>query len=81
MNIANGNEEYWKTLGLFGESLQIKDPLFDDRRYGSPAYGFRKSNVNDVRHEKCCGEKFPEPSKIPPIKDKLHQYTYKHINI
>ena len=23
----------------------------------------------------------PEPSKIPKIKDKLHQYTYKHINI
>ena len=29
MNIVKGNEEYCKTLGLFGESLQIKDPLFD----------------------------------------------------
>ena len=77
MNIVKGNEEYCKTLGLFGE----RSSIWYDKRYGSPAYGFRKSNVNDVRHEKCCGEKFPEPSKIPPIKDKLHQYTYKHINI
>lgn len=29
MDIAKGNEEYCKTLGLFGESLQIKDPLFN----------------------------------------------------
>ena len=29
MNIVKGNEEYSKTLGLFGESLQLKDPLFD----------------------------------------------------
>ena len=29
MNIVKGNEEYCKTLGLFGESLQLKDPLFD----------------------------------------------------
>ena len=29
MNIVKGNEEYCKTLGLFGESLQIKDPLFN----------------------------------------------------
>ena len=38
------------------------------------AYGFQKSNINDVRYEKCCGEKFPKPSKIVPIKDKLHQH-------
>ena len=29
MNIVKGNEEYCKTLGLFRESLQLKDPLFD----------------------------------------------------
>ena len=47
---------------------------FIDRKYGSTAYGFGKSNVSDVRYEKCFGKKFPKPSKFPPIKDKLNQH-------
>ena len=39
----------------------------------------KKSNANDVWHEKCCGEKFPEPSKTPPIKDELRQHV-KRVN-
>ena len=44
------------------------------------AYGFEnKPNVNDVLYKKCCGEKFPEPSIIPPAKYELHQHV-KRIN-
>ena len=72
MDIAKGNEEYCKTLGLFGESLQIKDPLFD----------MIKSMVRQpMDFENLMLMTLPEPSKIPKIKEKLHQYTYKHINI
>ena len=39
------------------------------------ACGFlNKSNVNDSRYERCFGKTFPEPSKIPPTKDELHQH-------
>ena len=37
--------------------------------------GFLNKYVNDVRHEKCGGEKFPEPSQIPPTKDELRQHV------
>ena len=44
------------------------------------AYGYlNKSNVSDVRYEKCCGKKFLEPSKIPPTEGKLHEHV-NHIN-
>ena len=44
------------------------------------AYGFPNySNVNEVWYEKCCGEKFPEPSKTPPTQDELHQHI-KRVN-
>ena len=41
------------------------------------AYGFlNKPYLNDVRYEKCRGEKFAENSKIlPPTKDELHQHV------
>ena len=35
----------------------------------------KKPNVNDVRYEKWCGEKFLETFKIPPTKDELHQHV------
>ena len=77
LNIVKGNEEYCNALGLLGESLQIEDPLFDMiESIVCRAYGFlNKSNINDVRYEKCCGKKFPEPSKIPPTKEHLHQHV------
>ena len=50
-----------------------------DRKYGSLAYGCRKSNVNAVGYDKYCGKKFPEPSKVPPIKDKLKEKTTKNL--
>ena len=34
-----------------------------------------KSNVSEVRYEKCCGNKFPEPSEIPSTKDELDQHV------
>ena len=74
LNMVKGNEEYCNALDLLGESFQIEDPLFYMIEcMVCQAYGFlNKSNINDVRYEKCCGEKFPEPSKIPPTKDELH---------
>ena len=40
------------------------------------AYGFlNKPNFNDVQYGKCCGEEFPEPSKVPPTKDELHRHV------
>ena len=29
LNIAKGNGEYCKALGLLGKSLKVEDPLFD----------------------------------------------------
>ena len=80
-NIVKGNEEYCNALGLLEESFHIDNPLFDMiEKMVCQAYGFlNKSNVNEVRYEKSCGEKFPEPSKILPIKNKLHQHV-KHVN-
>ena len=44
------------------------------------AYRFlNKFDVDDVRYEKCCGEKFPEFSKIPPTKDEIYQHV-KRVN-
>ena len=43
-------------------------------------YGFlNKPNVNDVQYEKCCGQRFPEPSKISPAIEELHQHV-KRVN-
>ena len=56
------------------KSTTIRSCIWYDRKNRLQAYGFQKSNINDVRYEKCCGEKFPKPSKIVPIKDKLHQH-------
>ena len=81
LNIVKGNEEYCNALGLLGESLQIEDHLFDIiESFVFLVYGFlNKPNVNDVRYEKCCGEKCPKSSKIPPTKDALHQHV-KRVN-
>ena len=36
-------------------------------------YGcLKKPNVNNVRYEKWCGEKVPEPSENPPTKGELY---------
>lgn len=71
LNIVQGNEDYCNVLGLLVENLQIDDPLFDVIEYMVyQASGFlNKPNVSDVRYEKSCWEKFPEPSKITPTKD------------
>ena len=81
MSIVKGNEEYCNAAGFLRESLRIGDHLFDMRESMiCQTYRFlNKPNVNDVWYEKCCGETFPEPSKIPPIKDKLHQH-FKRVN-
>ena len=77
LNIVKGNEENLNELGLLGENLEVEDPLFDmTESLACQAYVFlNKFNVNDVRYEKCCGKKFPEPSKIPPAKGELHQHV------
>ena len=71
LNIVKDKEENNNALGILGESLQIEDHLFD--MIGSMVcqpYGFlKRPNVNDVWY-KCCGETFPEYSKIPPTKNK-----------
>ena len=46
----------------------------------SQVCGFlNKPNVNDVRYEKCCWEKFLGLSKIPPTRYELHQHV-KRVN-
>ena len=78
LNIVKGNKEYCNALDLLGKSLQIEDHLFDmieSMVYQSYRF-LNKPNVNDVRYEKCCREKFPELSKIPQRKD---ESTTKHL--
>ena len=82
LSIVKSDEEYCNALGVLRESLQIEDCLFDMiESVLCQAYGFlNKPNVNDIQYEKCCGEKFPETSKIPATKDELHQHV-KRINL
>ena len=81
LNIIKGNEEYYNALGLLEESPQIENHLFDmiESMICEPYEFPNESNVNDVRYEKCWGEKFPKHSKILPTKNKLHQHA-KHVN-
>ena len=81
LNIAEGNEEHCNALGFLGKSLQIEDHLFYMiESMVCQVYGFlKKPNANDVRHEKCCGEKFPKPA-IPPTKDELHNMLFNASN-
>ena len=80
--MVKSDEEYCNALGVLRESLQIEDCLFDMiESVLCQAYGFlNKPNVNDIQYEKCCGEKFPETSKLPGTKDELHQHV-KRVNL
>ena len=83
LNIVKDNEEYSNAVDLIGESFQIEDLLFDiiESMVCQANRFLNKSNVNDVdmKNEKFCWKKFPEPSKFPPTEDMLHQHI-KHVN-
>ena len=66
LNIVKSNEGYYNAVDLLGQSLQIEDHLFDLIEIMIyQACGFlNKSSISEVRYEKCCGKKFPEPSQI-----------------
>ena len=82
LSIVKSDEKYCNALGVLRESLEIEDCLFDMiESMLCQACGFlNKPNVNDIQYEKCCGEKFPETSKLPGTKDELHQHV-KRVNL
>ena len=76
LNLVLSNEIFRDALALLGEDLSIQDTIFEAiEQLVCTAYGFEsETDIDRVRYKKCCGKKFPEPSRLPPTKDELKQH-------